>query len=203
MLDFSKRVQEHSRLSTQVQDRYCLIKEQLSGIFAENKLLIFVAEGKVTHPLQRLLYFADWKVGSKEHFIRAMLLNDIGDFPFVQKVHVRRPARIQVEIFTQQMFFEEQWHSNGPVIPDTTFPSKRIYAPGEIEFTKYFKQVNDIEESSTVIGDEKRYFFSGRIEYFDIYNKPHWLTFAFEIIYRLNKYGEFLPYPEYNDSDKR
>ena len=102
---------------------------------------------------------------------------------------------------TNIIYFEEQWKSIGPTIPDTTNPGKCIIAPGKIEYIKRFTQVDSLKHS-TMEGDVKRRFFFGRIEYVDIFEQNHWLTFAFEYVWRNTEYGKFDPYPEYNDTDK-
>ena len=102
---------------------------------------------------------------------------------------------------TSIIYFEHQWKSIGPTIPDTTNLDKYIYAPGNTEHTKLFKQVSTLKDS-TIKGDKLRRFFFGRIKYFDIFEQCHWLTFAYEYVWRHKKSGKFEQYPKYNNTDK-
>lgn len=100
------------------------------------------------------------------------------------------------------IFFENSWRSIGPQMPDTTNRAKYIYAPGSVNQVRLFKQVNSIGKRPTKKDDELRTFFYGRMEYRDIFDNYHWLTFAYEYVERHEEGGQFEPYPEYNDTDK-
>jgi len=105
---------------------------------------------------------------------------------------------------TRFIILEDQWKSIGPVIPDTTNRSSEyIYAPGKFEDTTIFKQFHTVNDSSTIKKDEIRRFFYGRIKYYDIFDQYHWLTFAYELIFRHKKGGKFHLYPKYNNTDNK
>ncbi len=101
------------------------------------------------------------------------------------------------------IIFEQQLPARA-VIPDTiniADSSKYIYAPGEFQMIKLFKQINIPEENFTK-DDNPRLFFTGRFEYVDIFNQCHWLTFAYEYVFRPKIGGMLRPYSKGNNTDK-
>lgn len=101
------------------------------------------------------------------------------------------------------IFFERQ-HPGEAIIPDTIKlidSSKFIYPPGEYQLIKLFKQEN-FPETGFTSDDTIRYFFTGRIEYVDIFDQSHWLTFAYEYVFRPKRGGTFRQYFIGNRADK-
>jgi hypothetical protein len=101
------------------------------------------------------------------------------------------------------IFFEAQRPLEA-VIPDSIKlidSSKFIYPPGEYQLIKLFKQEN-FPETGFTPNDTIRYFFTGRIEYVDIFDQSHWLTFAYEYVFRPKRGGTFRQYFIGNRTDK-